>query len=49
MEYARKDVEKKTKLHVNVKEFVLYQEGAEKYSLGLTEFQKLAKRSESGP
>lgn len=33
MAYSRKDVEK-TKM--NVKKFVRYQEGAEKYSMGLT-------------
>ena len=35
MGYSRKDVER-TKL--NSKKFVRYQEGAEKYSLGLTKF-----------
>ena len=40
MGYARKDVER-TKM--NAKKFVRYQEGAEKYSLGLTKFQELAK------
>ena len=40
MGYSRKDVER-TKL--NSKKFVRYQEGAEKYSLGLTKFQELAK------
>ena len=36
MGFARKDVER-TKM--NAKKFVRYQEGAEKYSLGLTKFQ----------
>ena len=36
----RKDVEK-TKMES--KKFVRYQEGAEKYSIGLTKFQQLAK------
>ena len=40
MGFARKDVER-TKM--NAKKFVRYQEGAEKYSLGLTKFQELAK------
>ena len=35
MAYSRKDVEK-TKM--NAKKFVRYQEGAEKYSMGLTKF-----------
>ena len=39
MGYSRKGVER-TKL--NSKKFVRYQEGAEKYSLGLTKFQELA-------
>ena len=38
MGFARKDVER-TKM--NAKKFVRYQEGAEKYSLGLTKFQEL--------
>ena len=42
MGYARKDVER-TKM--NAKKFVRYQEGAEKYSLGLTKFQELAKEA----
>ena len=42
MGYKRKDVER-TKL--NAKKFVRYQEGAEKYSIGLTKFQKLAKEA----
>ena len=37
MGYARKDVER-TKM--NAKKFVRYQEGAEKYSLGLTKEAK---------
>lgn len=39
MGYARKDVEK-TK--VSSQKFVRYQEGAERYSLGLTKFKELA-------
>ena len=35
MGYSRKDVEKSK---MNAKKFVRYQEGAEKYSLGLTKF-----------
>lgn len=42
MGYARKDVEK-TKLAA--KKFVRYEEGAAKYSLGLTKFQALAKEA----
>ena len=41
MAYSRKDVEK-TKM--NAKKFVRYQEGAEKYSMGLTKFTELAKK-----
>lgn len=41
MGYTRKDVEK-TK---DSKKFVRYQEGAEKYSIGLTKFQELAKEA----
>ena len=44
MGYARKDVER-TK--INAKKFVRYQEGAEKYSLGLTKFQELAKEAKA--
>lgn len=44
MGYARKDVER-TKM--NAKKFVRYQEGAEKYSLGLTKFQELAKEAKA--
>ena len=40
MGYARKDVER-TKM--NAKKFVRYQEGAEKYSLGLTKFKAVYK------
>ena len=43
MGYARKDVEK-TKMNAK---FVRYQEGAEKYSLGLTKFQELAKEAKA--
>ena len=39
-----KDVER-TKM--NAKKFVRYQEGAEKYSLGLTKFQELAKEAKA--
>lgn len=42
MGYARKDVEATKKYQ---KKFVRYQEGAEKYSLGLTKFQALAKEA----
>ena len=42
MGYARKDVEKSK---MNAKKFVRYREGAEKYSLGLTKFQELAKEA----
>ena len=41
MGYKRRDVEK-TK---NSKKFVRYPEGAEKYSIGLTKFQALAKEA----
>ena len=44
MGYARKDVER-TKM--NAKKFVRYQEGAEKYSLGLTKFQELVKEAKA--
>ena len=44
MGFARKDVER-TKM--NSKKFVRYQEGAEKYSLGLTKFQELAKEAKA--
>ena len=44
MGYSRKDVER-TKM--NAKKFVRYQEGAEKYSLGLTKFQELAKEAKA--
>ena len=39
MGYARKDVEQ---AKINSQKFVRYQEGAEKYSLGLTKFKELA-------
>ena len=42
MGYARKDVEKARKVS---KKFVRYKEGAEKYSMGLTKFQALAKEA----
>ena len=44
MAYTRKDVEK-TKM--NAKKFVRYQEGAEKYSMGLTKFTELAKEAKA--
>ena len=44
MGYARKDVEKTTKI---AKKFVRYQEGAELYSIGLTKFQELAKEAKA--
>ena len=44
MGFARKDVER-TKM--NAKKFVRYQEGAEKYSLGLTKFHELAKEAKA--
>ena len=43
MGYKRRDVEK-TK---NSKKFVRYQEGAEKYSIGITKFQELAKEAKA--
>ena len=42
MGYQKQDVEK-TKQYA--KKFVRYQEGAEKYSIGLTKFQALAKEA----
>ena len=44
MGYTRKDVEK-TKCAA--KKFVRYPEGAERYSLGLTKFQELAKEAKA--
>ena len=44
MGYSRKDVEQ-TKM--NSKKFVRYQEGAEKYSLGLTKFRELAREAKA--
>ena len=44
MGYQRKDVEATRKF---VKKFVRYKEGAEKYSLGLTKFQALAKEAKA--
>ena len=44
MAYSLKDVEK-TKM--NAKKFVRYQEGAEKYSMGLTKFTELAKEAKA--
>ena len=42
MGYARKDVDETKKY---AKKFVRYPEGAEKYSIGLTKFQALAKEA----
>ena len=44
MGYARKDVEKTKQL---AKKFVRYPEGAQRYSLGLTKFQELAKEAKA--
>lgn len=44
MGHARKDVESTKKY---AKKFVRYQEGAEKYSIGLTKFQELAKEAKA--
>lgn len=44
MGYARKDVEETKR---NAKKFVRYQEGAERYSIGLTKFQALAKEAKA--
>ena len=44
MGYARKDVEKTKRL---AKKFVRYPEGAQRYSLGLTKFQELAKEAKA--
>lgn len=44
MGYSRKDVEKSK---MTAKKFVRYQEGSEKYSLGLTKFQELAKEAKA--
>ena len=44
MGFARKDVER-TKM--NAKKFVRYQEGSEKYSLGLPKLQELAKEAKA--
>lgn len=44
MGYKRQDVEQ-TKQYA--KKFVRYKEGAEKYSLGLTKFQELAKEAKA--
>ena len=40
MGHARRDVDETKKY---AKKFVRYQEGAEKYSIGITKFQELAK------
>lgn len=42
MGYSKQDVEKTKKY---AKKFVRYREGAEKYSIGLTKFQALAKEA----
>lgn len=42
MGYARREVEAAKKY---AKKFVRYREGAEKYSIGLTKFQELAKEA----
>ena len=42
MGYARRDVDATKKY---AKKFVRYPEGAEKYSIGLTKFQELAKEA----
>ena len=44
MGYARQDVNETKQL---AKKFVRYKEGAEKYSLGLTKFQALAKEAKA--
>lgn len=44
MGYQRKDVEATRQF---VKKFVRYKEGAEKYGLGLTKFQALAKEAKA--
>ncbi len=44
MGYARKRVEATKQ---NAKKFVRYAEGAERYSLGLTKFQELAKEAKA--
>ena len=44
MGFARKDVEATKKME---KKFVGYPEGAQKYSLGLTKFQALAKEAKA--
>lgn len=42
MGYARRDVDRTRQI---AKKFVRYPEGAERYSLGLTKFQELAKEA----
>lgn len=44
MGYARQNVEETKR---NAKKFVRYQEGAERYSIGLTKFQALAKEAKA--
>lgn len=45
MGHARREVEAAKKY---AKKFVRYREGAEKYSIGLTKFQELAKEAGAG-
>ena len=44
MGYRRQDVETTKK---SVKKFIRYKEGAERYSIGLTKFQELAKEAKA--
>lgn len=44
MGYARKEIDRTKQI---AKKFVRYPEGAEKYSLGLTKFQELAKEAKA--
>lgn len=44
MGFARREVEKTKQI---AKKFVRYKEGAERYSLGLTKFQELAKEAKA--
>ncbi len=44
MGFTRKDVEK---TNMKAKKFVRYPEGAERYSIGLTKFQALAKEAKA--
>ena len=45
--YIRKWIKDVERTKMNAKKFVRYQEGAEKYSLGLTKFQELAKEAKA--